>query len=465
MANDDFEVKKGIYANNIKIGTDVNANTSVHFGTTDAIQLPVGNTGQRPATASDGQFRYNSETSSTEVYSSAAWGSVGGGSTIQLIDDITADFGGSNTTFTLLSSAVEVTPGSAVNLRVSINYILQPVAAYSVVANTIVFSEAPASTDLCDIVLLGGGSTVGVPGDGTITEAKLATGSVTLDKLAADSAIVQADDITAAFGGSNTTFTLLQSAVEVTPGSDAACIVLLNSVLQSTDAYTITANTIVFSSAPASTDTCSIRIIGYQTSIGVPNDLSVSYGKIQSATLEANVAANTSSTIPTTVAVKASSDAAYTNAVADSASWTAATTQVTTSGTTIDFTGIPAGTRIIYITFNDVGLSGSDHTLVQIGDSGGFETTGYDSSSADYAATFTSTTGFIIESNGASIRGIMTMIHMGSNIWVSACDVDSGAYPTHGGGNKTLSGELTQVRITRTGSDTFDEGSVNIVYQ
>jgi hypothetical protein len=42
----------------------------------------------------------------------------------------------------------------------------------------------------------------------------------------------------------------------------------------------------------------------------------------------------------------------------------------------------------------------------------------------------------------------------------------SGAYPMNGGGSVTLSGTLDRVRITTVGgTDTFDAGSINILYE
>jgi hypothetical protein len=54
-----------------------------------------------------------------------------------------------------------------------------------------------------------------------------------------------------------------------------------------------------------------------------------------------------------------------------------ATAQASTSGTSIDFTGIPAGAKRITVMFSGVSLSGSASYLFQLGDAGGFETTGY----------------------------------------------------------------------------------------
>jgi hypothetical protein len=43
-----------------------------------------------------------------------------------------------------------------------------------------------------------------------------------------------------------------------------------------------------------------------------------------------------------------------------------ASPQATTSGTSIDFTSIPAGTKVIYISFSGVSTNGSSDTIIQI---------------------------------------------------------------------------------------------------
>lgn len=52
--------------------------SKVKFNTTDAIELPVGTTGQRPASPVTGSLRYNNTTNHTEVYNGTAWEAVGG---------------------------------------------------------------------------------------------------------------------------------------------------------------------------------------------------------------------------------------------------------------------------------------------------------------------------------------------------------------------------------------------------
>jgi len=78
-------------------------------------------------------------------------------------------------------------------------------------------------------------------------------------------------------------------------------------------------------------------------------------------------------------------------------SLTRATAQASTSGTSIDFTSIPSGVKRITVMFSGVSTNGTSLIQVQIGDSGGIETTSY--ASGGWTANTTnanSTTGFII---------------------------------------------------------------------
>lgn len=146
-------------------------------------------------------------------------------------------------------------------------------------------------------------------------------------------------------------------------------------------------------------------------------------------------------------------------------------TKQTASGTAIDFTGIPAGVKRITISFQGVSLSGTDQILVQIGDSVGIEATGYISSGWTVAGgvVTSSTIGFLIRLGGAGdiLSGIMILTRMdGAHLWVSSHTAKiTTAFIVAGGGDKTLSAELTQLRVTRTGSDTFDAGSINIMFE
>ena len=147
-------------------------------------------------------------------------------------------------------------------------------------------------------------------------------------------------------------------------------------------------------------------------------------------------------------------------------------TAVTASGTSVDFTSIPSWVRRITVMFSGVSTSGTSNLLVQLGDSGGVETSGYTGACGTRGGETAFTSGFILsQSNTAtsSMNGLATIALLGSNIWcmnaVNGLVVSSNA-PAFSGGAKTLSDTLTQVRITTVnGTDTFDAGTINILYE
>ena len=153
---------------------------------------------------------------------------------------------------------------------------------------------------------------------------------------------------------------------------------------------------------------------------------------------------------------------------------TSGTAQASTSGTSIDFTGIPSWVKRITVMFNGVSTNGVSLFLIQIG-SGSVVTTGYQSSGSGITSgvgTATSTIGFVIGNattaaglhNGQAILSLLS-----TNTWVG-----NGAFYYQGnaqtnltaGVSPALAGALDRVRITTTnGTDTFDAGSINIMYE
>jgi len=156
-----------------------------------------------------------------------------------------------------------------------------------------------------------------------------------------------------------------------------------------------------------------------------------------------------------------------------SAGFTLGTPVASTSGTSIDFTGIPAGVKQIVITFNGVSTDGTSAKLIQIGDSGGIETSGY--SSCGYILTTTvaagfASAGYAIYSEVAAhaLRGtvILTLESSSTNTWC-AQGVLSGNTASNFliSGDKSLSATCDRVRITtELGTQNFDAGSINIAY-
>jgi hypothetical protein len=150
---------------------------------------------------------------------------------------------------------------------------------------------------------------------------------------------------------------------------------------------------------------------------------------------------------------------------------TSGTTQASTSGSTIDFTSIPSWVKRITVMFNGVSMSSTNDVLVQLGVSGTPVATGYVSSSGRISGTSASgsanTTGFNVYFNGAGLTldGAMVITTLGSNIWVASHAIAYNGGSATGGGSVTLGGTLNMIRIKSAGADTFDAGSINILYE
>jgi len=152
--------------------------------------------------------------------------------------------------------------------------------------------------------------------------------------------------------------------------------------------------------------------------------------------------------------------------------FTSATAVESTSATAIDFTGIPSWAKRVTAIFSGVSHNGTSHLLVQLG-SGSITSSGYISTGNSYAgagatATANSTSGFIVYYDNVSdtISGIMSLHLVSGNSWVSSHSVKGNtAGARTGGGDVSLSGALDRVRITSVSANTFDAGSVNIMYE
>jgi len=146
------------------------------------------------------------------------------------------------------------------------------------------------------------------------------------------------------------------------------------------------------------------------------------------------------------------------------------TAVASTSGTSIDFTGIPAWVEKITVMFNGVSTNGSSVVQLQIG-AGSVTTSGYAGAVWVSSSNASMSTGFLTSSSAASGDTrflIATLATLGSNIWVYSFSggYGNGAYTAYGGGGLTLGGTLDRVRITTVnGTDTFDAGTVNIIYE
>ena len=153
------------------------------------------------------------------------------------------------------------------------------------------------------------------------------------------------------------------------------------------------------------------------------------------------------------------------------------TAVASTSGTSIDFTGIPSWVKRITVMFNGVSTNGSSIPQVQVG-AGSVTTSGYVSSvnsiQNSTAASATATSGFTLITGAnyaasVALVGAIRLNLISGNTWIAEGSIGrTDATPTIGtvAGSIALSGTLDRVRITTVnGTDTFDAGSINILYE
>ena len=201
-------------------------------------------------------------------------------------------------------------------------------------------------------------------------------------------------------------------------------------------------------------------------------------------TLDApNVAGTTTLTLPASTGIVAVTSSAISAAgqipfstngstLTPTAKIVSGTAVASTSGTSIDFTSIPSWVKRITVMFNGVSTNGTSNLLVQLGDSGGIETTGY-VSAANYSTNTNAsgTAGFFIlygvPAAANTFQGCIIFCNLSGNIWVMNGNMaDDGDRNSSSAGAKTLSNTLDRVRITTVnGTDTFDAGSINILYE
>ena len=155
--------------------------------------------------------------------------------------------------------------------------------------------------------------------------------------------------------------------------------------------------------------------------------------------------------------------------------FTSGTATTSTSGTAIDFTGIPSWVKRVTVMFNGVSLSGSSAFLLQAGTSGGIVATGYSGGGMRYgggavaSASFTTGVSPNNQTASATYSGHAIWTLVSGNIWTCSLNLGASGGTESGcisGGSVNLSGTLDRIRITTVnGTDTFDDGSVNIMYE
>jgi hypothetical protein len=302
--------------------------------------------------------------------------------------------------------------------------------------------------------------------------------------------------------GSSTTVTL-----STVPASENSIVVSFDGVTQHHNTYTLAGAIITFDTA-IPTGTSNVEVIHYNSiALTAVGDATVTTAKIASGAVTAakivdnavtlakmasgtdgNIISYDASGNPVAIAtgtdgqVLTSAGAGAQPAFEDAGGgggWTLLTPQASTSGTSIDFTGIPSSATALRVTFDDVSTNGTSPYLIQLGDSGGIETSGYSGyavTTANAAASAGNGVG-----NGHVIGNTITasniqcglaefqLSNLSNNQWTSTSvlteDASTG-FSAQGASTKSLTATLDRVRITTSnGSDAFDAGELNVCYQ
>jgi len=153
---------------------------------------------------------------------------------------------------------------------------------------------------------------------------------------------------------------------------------------------------------------------------------------------------------------------------------TSGTAVASTSGTSIDFTGIPSWVKRITVLFNGVSTSGTSVPLVQIGPTSAVETSNYLGATTLDTTPINYSSGFLFGSSWAAAvvfygTVVLQLIDESTNSWVATIVFGRSdlAGTIYGGGGKVISGGvLSRIRVTTVGgTNTFDAGSINILYE
>lgn len=152
-------------------------------------------------------------------------------------------------------------------------------------------------------------------------------------------------------------------------------------------------------------------------------------------------------------------------------------TAVTASSTSVDFTGIPSWVKRITVMFNGVSTNGTSNIQIQIG-SGTFTTSGYlgvgtNVPNGASPSTNALTSGFPVSTSVGATNiyhgtASINLLNTSTNTWAyssTLCRTDT-ATVNIGASSIALSGTLDRVRVTTVnGTDTFDAGTINILYE
>jgi hypothetical protein len=343
---------------------------------------------------------------------------------------VTDTFSGNGST---TAFAMSVAPANTASVLVAITGVLQDPSTYSVVGTTLTFSAAPP----------------------------IGTGNISCRYLG-----IPASGVTTTAYRTVTDFTATAGQTTFTPPSYTVGFINVyqnGSHLGLADYTATNGTTVVLAAAAAAGDLITVESFLVSS---VLNAIPATAGSVGSTYLASSLALTTPTlTSPTMTG-------AVVSAMASSVI-TSSTAQASTSGTSIDFTSIPSWVKRITVMLQGVSTTGTSNPLIQIGTGGAPTTSGYLCTAANIvsgtAGQSSYTTGFGIISGSASnlVSGVITIVNINGNSWVATGITKQTTVAFQmTSGDVTLGGVLNMVRITTVnGTDAFDAGTVNILYE
>ena len=147
------------------------------------------------------------------------------------------------------------------------------------------------------------------------------------------------------------------------------------------------------------------------------------------------------------------------------------------TGTSVVFTGIPSWAKQVTLMLQGVSTNGTSPVIAQLGTSSGYATSGYTGTigfilnGGVAAAIFSSS--FVFEFAGyvaatETLHGLFTVVNINSNAWVANGTISRGdsASTCTITGSISLASVFDRIRITTVaGTNTFDAGTVNVLYE
>lgn len=147
-------------------------------------------------------------------------------------------------------------------------------------------------------------------------------------------------------------------------------------------------------------------------------------------------------------------------------------TAVTASGASVDYFAIPSTANLVVAMFSGLSNNGTNSVQIQIGPSGGVETTSYSGASSTITsavATVNLSTGFLFnfgtaDTAAATRQGVLFLMRVTGNTWAAfgGAGLSNNNYTSICVGSKTIAGDINRLRYSNAGANVFDAGTVQI---